>query len=324
VCGSLGRSTPMSHVGVQPLTTVGVIGLGTIAVTHIRVLRGLCPDIEVVGVDPQGSGARAASLTDRVYTDLDTAAEARSGAGLWVVATPTRAHLEATVQLLRDAPDARVLVEKPLVSSLEDLDLLQRQVPVSTLRSRLFVSHHFAFSPEVLWAGGAASRLRPGELVRATLVFHDPYAATPPQDRRSYVDPWVDSGPNQLSVLMATSRRAVRVEDVRVLADGLRAHATGAVGRAGSFAAMTSWLAPDSSKKTTLEYEDGTRLWLDHTAVTGVALRDDRPVEWFETDGLVPRKVLHYRALYQSLLSEDPARALRFDFAAEVVRGLSR
>jgi predicted dehydrogenase len=308
----------------QPLTTVGVVGLGTIARTHITVLRDLRPDVEVIGIDPQGSAARAAPLTDRVYADVDAAADTTPRVGLWVVATPTDLHLDAAVRLLLECPDSRVVVEKPLVASLDDLDRLQRQVPMSALRSRLFVSHHFAFSPEVVWAIGAARTVASGSLVRATLIFHDPYAGKTPSDRRSYVDPWVDSGPNQLSVLLVTSDERVHVHDVALLSDGLRAHATGAIGPRGSFSAITSWLAPDSSKATTLEFEDGTLLWLDHTAVTGVALRNGQPIEWFETDGLVPRKVLHYRALYESLLSPNPDRALRFDFAADVVRGLDR
>jgi predicted dehydrogenase len=315
-------ATPEQRSGVRSLSAVGVVGLGTIAETHIKVLRALQPGLEVVGVDPEGTEARAAMLTDQVHTDLGSAAEAPTHPGLWVVATPTHTHLDVAVRLLRDLPDARVLVEKPLVSSVTDLERLQAEVPRSALRSRLLVSHHFAFSPEVVWAVGAASRMGCGRVVRATTAFHDPYARKEPPERRSYVDPWVDSGPNQLSILLTAADEAVRVEDVSLVSDGLRAHATGSIGATGTFAAMTSWLAPDSSKKTTLDYGDGTQLWLDHTAVTGIALRDGRPVEWFETDGLVPRKVLHYRALYESLLSDDPGPALRFDFAAKVVQNL--
>jgi predicted dehydrogenase len=200
---------PQSHE--QPLTTVGVVGLGTIAKTHITVLRDLRPDVEVIGIDPHGSAARAAPLTDRVYADVDAAADATPRVGLWVVATPTNLHLDAAVRLLAEAPGTRIVVEKPLVPSLDDLDRLLREVPMSTLRSRLFVSHHFAFSPEVVWAVGAARRIASGSLVRATLIFHDPYAGKAPSDRRSYVDPWVDSGPNQLSVLLVTSDEGVHV-----------------------------------------------------------------------------------------------------------------
>lgn len=292
-----------------PVGTVGIVGLGTIALTHTTVLRALLPDARLVGVDPRGASASAAGAVDAVVPDLDAAPEV----GLWVVATPTHTHGPLAARLLTTTA-ATVLVEKPLVASASELAALDGVDPAA-VEGRLRVAHHFAYSPEVRWAATVA----PGPLRSVVSVFHDPYVRKSPEELASYGSSWTDSGPNQLSMLLRW------VDDVTLASvddQGHRSHAAGTLGGGGTVTLVTSWYAADSSKRTVLRYDDDIEVWLDHTAVTATKFRGGRPMAWLDDDGTTPRKVAHYRPLYEALLSGDDDELLRFDAARRVVEQL--
>jgi predicted dehydrogenase len=293
----------MAEVG-----SVAVVGLGTIARTHTTVLRTVLPSASLVGVDPRGTSAAAADEMDRVVTSIDDASET----DLWVVATPTHTHAALAATLLTTS-SGLVLVEKPLVSSVAELEVLGEGVD----HDRLRVAHHFAYSPEVRWAAEVAADLGPPR--RIVSVFHDPYVRKTPEELTSYGSAWIDSGPNQLSMLLRW------VDDVRIESvedDGHRGVAGGTVSGGGTVTLLASWRAADSSKRTVLSYADDVEVWLDHTAVTGVVLRGGRPVAWLENDGTTPRKVAHYRPLYEALLSGKDDALLRYDAGRRVVEQL--
>jgi predicted dehydrogenase len=293
----------MAEVG-----SVAIVGLGTIARTHATVLRTLLPSASVVGVDPRGTEAAAAGETDRVVTSIDDAPDV----DLWVVATPTYTHASLAARLLTRTTGL-VLVEKPLVSSVAELEVLDEVAD----RDRLRVAHHFAYSPEVRWAVSAAAGF--GAPRRIVSVFHDPYVRKTPEELTSYGSAWTDSGPNQLSMLLRW------VDDVRIESvedDGHRGVASGTVSGDGTVTLVASWRAADSSKRTVLSYADDVEVWLDHTAVTGVVLRGGRPVAWLENDGATPRKIAHYRPLYEALLSGKDDALLRYDAGRRVVQQL--
>jgi hypothetical protein len=185
------------------------------------------------------------------------------------------------------------------------------------VEDRLRVAHHFAYSPEVRWAATVAAPFGPPR--RITSVFHDPYVRKTPEELASYGSAWTDSGPNQLSMLLRW------VDDVRlesVSDDGHRGVASGTLSGGGTVTLVASWWAADSSKRTVLSYADDVEIWLDHTAVTGTLFRDGRPVTWLDDDGTTPRKVAHYRPLYEALLSGEDDTLLRYDAARRVVEQL--
>ena len=92
-------------------------------------------------------------------------------------------------------------------------------------------------------------------------------------------------------------------------------------GATGAALLRTSWEAVASSKHTTLHLDrSGTEVLLDHTAVTAVAVQDGTLVDHLPNDARTPRKIAHYRPLYDSLLSATPDPVLGFATAARVLR----
>jgi predicted dehydrogenase len=311
---------------------VGLVGAGTIAETHLAVL-GAIPGARlafVVDPDP-GKHAVLAGVEPPRYDRLGEALAAhRPELDLIVIATPTPTHAELATEALTGS-DARVLVEKPVVADLAALDRLRALDPALGVRERLFVAHHFAFSPEVVWAAGQiAAHPEWGPVTDITTVFHDPYLVDAAHSFAAYGSAWVDSGVNQLSMLS----RFVELSDrgpVHESAGGATCWCT-ATFRSGTAGDTTgaallraSWEAIASSKGTTLRLAGtGTEIWLDHTAVTALVTRAGAVEAALVNDGRTPRKVAHYRPLYASLLSDAPDSLLGFALAERVTELLYR
>lgn len=298
--------------------SVCLVGLGTIARTHLAVLRAVLPEAELVGVDPLGTQAPAADLADRVHRSLEESLAAPHP-DLWVLATPTHTHGSLAARLLTSTA-GHVLTEKPLVGTRDDLAALEQAVPVAVLDERLRVAHHFGYSPEVRWAAAVATQEGLGEPRRIVSVFHDPYVGRAPDQLASYGSAWTDSGPNQLSMLL---RWVDGLELTSVVDEGHRGHAAGVLPGGATVSLVASWRAADSSKRTVLSYADDVELWLDHTAVTGTLFRGGRPVRWRDDDGSTPRKVAHYRPLYDALVSGADDALLRYPAGRRVVELLA-
>jgi predicted dehydrogenase len=292
-----------------------VVGLGTIAQTHLEVLRTRRDVAVVAGVDPRGPGEQDLPT----YATVGAAVEAGTGADLAVVATPTDTHLDLVSELL-GTTTAHVLCEKPLARDSRSLDALADQHPADVLGSRLSVAHHFAFSPEVEWARElAAGTPLWGAPTRVTCVFNDAYAGFPPERRAVYVSSWVDSGPNQLSVLAAfaphwqvrshrdLSQRSVTVLDLP----------------GGSAHLVSNWAAADSSKQTHVEYLGGeVEVRLDHTSMTALVREGDAITTHVAYAGRVGRKHAHYRGVYDAVLADPRDPRLGLPLAARIARTL--
>src|SRR3954447_4590830 len=166
-----------------------VVGLGTIARTHLEVLDTIEEVTVVGGVDPVVTG-----LPFPVHRTLAGALAAEREPDLVVVATPTETHTTLAREIV-DGTDALVLSEKPLATSLADLGTLPENV------RRVRVAHHFAFSPEVEWTLRHVRTSGWGRPTRVTSIFNDAYAGLDESRLASYVSSWVDSAPNQLSLL---------------------------------------------------------------------------------------------------------------------------
>ncbi|UMG93544.1 hypothetical protein [Nocardioides sp. TF02-7] len=148
-------------------------------------------------------------------------------------------------------------------------------------------------------------------------MFNDAYAGKPPEQLRSYVTPWVDSGPNQLSMLGAFVSgwrpAAAAHEPMRSVVtldhDG------------GTSVLASNWLAGDTSKQTTLEFRGGSvRLRMDHTSMTGLVVEDGRVTAHAGYSGALSRKDAHYTGLYDVLLTEPADHRLSVALAADVAR----
>jgi predicted dehydrogenase len=296
------------------VTRVLLVGLGTIARTHASVLAQR-DDVDLVGgVDPRPSDWFTASQ----WRSLDEAFSAAGEPDLVVIATPTPTHVDLVEHLLA-ATDARVLCEKPLAATPAELDRLTSSYDVEVLGSRLAVAHHFAFSPEVEWAR-ARALAEPGwgEPTRILSVFNDAYGRLPAARLDSLVSSWVDSGPNQLSIVAAftpdadwsvDSHTAQREHAVTVL-DGGRTTLT------------SNWLAADSSKQTIVEYA-GHTLRLDHTSVTALHLANGEVVEQIGYTGTASRKDAHYLGVYDAVLTRPADPRLGLPLARQIADALN-
>jgi predicted dehydrogenase len=293
-----------------PTTRVLVVGLGRISRTHLDVLART-PDATVVGgVDPAGG-----EHPFPVHTDLETALETTTP-DLVVVATPTDTHVDLVTTLLTTTR-ARVLSEKPLARTHADV---LRLSAVAGVAGRLTVAHHFAFSPEVEWARQTVQRHPEwGPPTRVLSVFNDAYAGLPEERRASYVSTWVDSGPNQLSLLapFVGRVRAVAHDD-----EGVRAH-TVLEHAGGRTTLLSNWVAADTSKQTVLSYLDGAvQLRLDHTSMTATVLHHGEVVEHVGYTGSDSRKEAHYVGLYRSVLGHRRDERTSLELAAAIAEVL--
>jgi predicted dehydrogenase len=292
---------------------VGLVGVGTIARTHLEVLAERSDVDLVFTVDPRAPAPVFRGTTPPHYPDLDAALAAHRP-DLVVIATPADSHADLAASVLTRS-DARVLVEKPLVL---DPASLERLSGLDGVRDRLFTAHHFAFSPEVEWAAGlVAAHPEWGPVTGITSAFYDPYVLKGEQAFTSYISAWTDSGINQLTVLA----RLVEVTAVTSLRDeGASCWAVASFrsrGAVGTARLHTSWLTGASSKSSALTCGD-VEVWLDHTAMAAFAFRGGELLAAHGGDGRTPRKIAHYRPLYASLLSDRPDPVLGFTTAAAV------
>jgi predicted dehydrogenase len=240
---------------------------------------------------------------------------------LVVIATPTDTHADlAALALVRST--ARVLVEKPLVHDLASLAQLRSLDGDVDVRGRVFTAHHFAFSPEVDWAAEQiAEHPEWGPVTAVTSAFYDPYVLRGDQAFASYTSSWMDSGVNQLSMLtrFVTLTALTHAEQADGGATAWCTAEYRSRGAVGTARLRSSWLTSSSSKETALSFgRSGVEIWIDHTAMTGFAAQESRLLASYGTDGLTPRKVAHYRPLYESLLSDRPDPVLSFDTAAAI------
>ncbi len=283
-----------------------VVGLGTIAQTHLQVL-GQRPDAVVVaGVDPTADLDEAPT-----YRTLDDALAVDLEPTLVVVATPTETHVPI-VRTLVERTTALVLSEKPLATTRADIAAL------ADVADRVRVAHHFAFSPEVEWARRFTRDLGWSRPSRVLSVFNDAYASLPETRLASVVSSWVDSAPNQLSLLAPFVGPCEVVEH----ADE-RDRAVTVLDHDGGRTVLTSnWLAADTSKQTTLEYAGDRQVRLDHTSLTATVVEGGVVTHQVGYAGSAGRKEAHYRGLYDVLLSDPGDPRLGVPLAADVARVL--
>ena len=306
---------------------IGFVGLGIIAETHLAVLAEM-PQAELVfTADPRSDRApvefRGGAVPHHRSLADALAAHGTDAADLIVLATPTPTHADLAVEALTSTT-ARVLVEKPLVHQPAELDRLASLAGDGVDLGRVAVAHHFAFSPEVRWAARQIDgHPEWGPVTAATVAFHDPYILLGEHAFSSYVSSWMDSGVNQLSMLtrfIDLVGLTARHEDER----GASAWCTAAYehrGETGTARLRTSWLTGASSKESVLSLgRAAVEVWIDHTAMTGFAARGTDLLATFDSDTEPPRKIAHYRPLYETLLSGADDPVLRFATAATVTR----
>ena len=288
-----------------------ILGLGTIARTHLSVVDALEGIAVVGGVDPH-----ARPETDfPVHKSLTAALAHTPEPDIVVVATPTDTHVDLAHELL-ESTGALILSEKPLASSRRDTERLREAHAAQVLDERLKVAHHFAFSPEVEWGLRLVTR-NPGwgRPTQVASVFNDAYSGFSEDRRRGYVSTWVDSGPNQLSLLHAFTGDVELVDHQ----DGTERAVTRLTHDGGTTTLSSNWLAADTSKQTLISYQDaGIEVRMDHTSMTGLVLHHGVVTVHAGYDGSLGRKEAHYTGLYRALLESPHDERLGFRLAESI------
>ncbi|MDN4478294.1 Gfo/Idh/MocA family oxidoreductase [Demequina sp. SYSU T00039] len=147
---------------------VGVVGTGAWAAQHARIFsrRRDTDLVGIVGRDPDRTAARAEAFDTVPFTDVDAMLdEARPD--LVTVCLPNEAHFAPTLHLLgRGVP---LLVEKPLVFSMEEADALLAEADARGLFFAINLNHRYA--EPVARAKAAIDAGELGEVVFATWRF---------------------------------------------------------------------------------------------------------------------------------------------------------
>ena len=302
--------------GPAAATRVGLVGLGVIGAVHLDVLRGL-PHVTVdFVVDPRPLPDARRRGVPQAPT-LRAALESVPPPDLLVVATPTDTHLELVASALEQTR-ALILSEKPLTRSAAQLRAFEAEHAREIARLR--VVNHFAFSPEVAWAVRLVEAEGWGPPQRVVADFSDPYVLKPPDQRASYVSPWVDSGSNQVSLLSGLCRGWV-VRRQQADPQGLRS-VTDLDFDGGRATLLANWSTGDSSKRTSLRWSGDKEIHLDHTAMTGHAMVGGSVLQHVGHDGTVGRKAAHYTAMYRALLAGEGEDLLGLELARTVAEVL--
>ncbi|MEU8801256.1 Gfo/Idh/MocA family oxidoreductase [Spirillospora sp. NPDC048819] len=284
-----------------------IVGLGTVARTHLTVLERIEETAVLAGVDP--APPKHLTFRDRdvpVYATLRDAAT-RHEPDLVVITTPTHTHPPVCGEVAEYFPRASVLVEKPAADSFAEarrlLDGTGGLPPVD-------VAYHMAFSPEVRWGAGLADRLSTvlGDPTSIMASFADPYEAEFDSAQKRFGNSWIDSGINALSVLNRfveplerVSLRSLGPEPWSAFEGRIRCRAASGDVEA---TVLTSWHVTAPARTTRIGYSSGAELVLDHHGVAGHLIRRGTVQEFFGSDGHRPRRESHYTALYNRYLRD--------------------
>jgi Oxidoreductase family, NAD-binding Rossmann fold len=272
---------------------VVLVGLGTISRVHQRALLEI-PQVTIVGgVDPEATSDSAAFP---VYAGIDQIAAFEPD--VVIVAAPSIAHMELIRQIRSQGQRCIVLVEKPMATNREELQLLVAGIP------NCFGMYHAAEGPEVIWAAASLGSFRRahGEVVRFESLFADPIAGSAAE--RAKCNCWLDSGINALSILDRI------LGDVHAVTDVIQLSRQEYLGEfrsdSGSAARIrTLWDRETSVKRSELSFEDGAILILDHAdraALLGVR-GDTQPI--YVSSSPLGRLDEQYRSLFLALAASD-------------------
>jgi len=105
------------------LTKIAIVGLGSIGRRHLRLIKEIAPDIEVILVrSGKGQSWLEESMADHVVFSIQSAIKMNIQAA--IISSPTTFHVEQAVQLV--ASGIHLLIEKPLSNSMDGVKELQK------------------------------------------------------------------------------------------------------------------------------------------------------------------------------------------------------
>jgi len=140
-----------------------VVGSGSIAKRHIRNLRELYPDAEIVCVSSSGRHIVASDVGATSTFDTVEAA-VLNNLDIAIVASPANLHLAHAESILK--ANISVLIEKPLCVELSDLG----RFPIDQMKGKVAVGYNLRFMPA---AKAVKDVIDSGSLGRISTVFSE-------------------------------------------------------------------------------------------------------------------------------------------------------
>jgi predicted dehydrogenase len=295
---------------------VMVVGLGTAGLVHAKALEGFPQVTVIAGIDIDLS--RILSFRERrvsVYPGIFDATSDRPDPNVVVIATPTPTHAPVCAQVAEYFPEATILIEKPAADNLDDA---RRVIEGIGGKQTVNVAYHMAFSPEVSW-GLEQVRNRAHRLGRPISIesrHTDPYQPDLASAEARLGTSWIDSGINALSVIERFAKVTKRTS-LRLIGEPHRSEFEGTFiceshDEKLTAIVLTSWHSTAPARTTRVRYSSGAELVMDHAAVAGYLLEDGTLSANFGSDGSIPRREAHYRAMYKSWLV-DHKQTFRMD-----------
>jgi predicted dehydrogenase len=261
----------------------------------------------VAGIDTSPRNLTFRGNETPIYTSMfDMAAESSLHPDIVVVATPTSTHSKVCGEVGEYFREASIIVEKPAADSIEDA---RRIVYDIGGKQPVTVAYHMAFSPVVEW-GVEETTERADQLGTPIAIESwgaDPYQSDLISAQQRLGNSWIDSGINALSVIERFVKPIERMS-LRRIGSHSRSVFEGtflceADGKRLSATVMTSWYSTAPSRWTRIRYSSGAELVMDHNAVAGYVRQNGEASAVFGSDGTMPRREAHYRALYRSWLA---------------------
>jgi predicted dehydrogenase len=249
-----------------------IVGLGAAGTFAARALAQIDGVECVGGVDPLGPAAPGCDGAFPVFRSVRDLA-GHGEFDLAIVSVPTPMHKQACTELLENDVASEIWCEKPLASRLTDADNLTHSAARAGTELRILL--HTAFASEVLWVDRELPALvdRHGSPVATSSAFNDAYLKHLDLRTKSLANSWLDSGINALSVLA----RFLGLGEVIDAAGRLPLQGQARVrfthhGHEGIASLSTSWDTEDSHKTTTVTFEDGWSLMLNHSEESAFVL----------------------------------------------------
>jgi predicted dehydrogenase len=196
-------------------------------------------------------------------------------------------------------------MEKPAADNFDDA---QRLIEGIGDNQAINVAYHMAFSPEVDWAleqvNQATDHL--GWPIAIESWHADPYQSELASAEERLGTSWIDSGINALSVIerfaKVTERRSLWPIGQASRSEFQGTFTCEAHSRKLTALVLTSWHSTAPTRNTRVKYSSGAELVMDHAGVAGYLLKDGTVFAKFGSDGSIPRRESHYKAMYRSWL----------------------
>ena len=283
---------------------IAIVGLGNVAEHHVAALEDFPDAVVVGGMDPdvrktltfRGVPVPRATTVPELFAlgVVETA----------IVTTPTATHAAVVDEIARCSP-CRILVEKPLATTAEDV----RRLLAEDSPNEVTTLFHAAAAPEVEWAHAMFHDFvaRHGPVVAIDMFVADGNLARVDELRESCGNAWIDLGINALSVaarfVTADSVALTHVDRNRETYGARFRFANGA--GEGEGVIVATWAGLEPSKHSVFRFANGALLLLDHQAGAASMSAENLVEPMFLLDDARPRLQWHYRNLFETILGGD-------------------